>query len=130
MRTMPREMSEVDRVGDAPPPAASWRTLDRAAGVAALITAVLVPIQLAVFVAYPFPDTVTGWFELLQDNPLAGLVMLRDGRFGRAIPCTLIAGNLIGCSLYPPRTASTRLRERRPRSYRDLRPCGGPHRPP
>jgi len=43
---------------------------------AALITAVLIPIQLAVFMAYPFPDTVTGWFTLLQDNPLAGLVDL------------------------------------------------------
>jgi hypothetical protein len=37
---------------------------------------VLVPVQLAVFMAFPFPDTVTGWFQLLQDNPLAGLVDL------------------------------------------------------
>jgi hypothetical protein len=44
--------------------------------VAALITALLIPVQLAVFMAYPFPETVTGWFELLQDNPLAGLVDL------------------------------------------------------
>jgi F0F1-type ATP synthase assembly protein I len=44
--------------------------------VAALITAVLIPVQLAVFMANEFPDTVTGWFELLQDNPLAGLVDL------------------------------------------------------
>jgi hypothetical protein len=58
------------------PEAASWSPLYRAAGVAALITAVLVPVQLAVFMAYPFPDTVVGWFQLLQDNPLAGLVNL------------------------------------------------------
>jgi hypothetical protein len=58
------------------PPAASWSPLYRTAGVAALITAVLVPVQLAVFMAYPFPDTVAGWFQLLQDNPLAGLVNL------------------------------------------------------
>jgi hypothetical protein len=44
--------------------------------VAALITALLVPVQLAVFMAYPFPETVTGWFQLLQDNLLAGLVDL------------------------------------------------------
>jgi Domain of unknown function (DUF4386) len=44
--------------------------------VATLVTAVLVPVQLAVFVAYPFPETATGWFQLLQDNPLAGLVDL------------------------------------------------------
>jgi hypothetical protein len=71
-----RELSEVNRAVDTPPQAASWRALYQAAGVAALISAVLVPIQLAVFVAYPFPDTVTGWFELLQDNPVAGLVDL------------------------------------------------------
>jgi hypothetical protein len=29
-----------------------------------------------VFALYPFPDTVSGWFSLLQDNPLAGLVDL------------------------------------------------------
>jgi hypothetical protein len=75
-QTKQREISEVNRVVDAPPRPVSWRTLYRAAGVAALITAVLVPIQLAVFMAYPFPDTVTGWFELLQDNPVAGLVNL------------------------------------------------------
>jgi hypothetical protein len=57
-------------------PAASWSTLYRAAGAAALVTAVLIPVQLVVFMAYPFPDTVTGWFQLLQDNPLAGLVDL------------------------------------------------------
>jgi hypothetical protein len=54
----------------------SWRRLYRTAGVAALVTAVLIPTQIAVFVAYPFPDTVTGWFTLLRDNPLAGLVDL------------------------------------------------------
>lgn len=43
---------------------------------AALITAVLILVHLAVFMANPFPDTVAGWFELLQDNPLAGLVDL------------------------------------------------------
>jgi hypothetical protein len=54
----------------------SWRTLYRAAGAAALITAALIPIQIAVFLAYPYPDTVAGWFALLRDNPLAGLVNL------------------------------------------------------
>jgi hypothetical protein len=69
------EITRADRV-EGPPPAASWRPLYRVAGVAALITAVLVPVQLAVFMAYPFPDTVVGWFQLLQDNPVAGLVNL------------------------------------------------------
>jgi hypothetical protein len=69
------EITRVDRI-EGPPPAASWSPLYRAAGVAALITAALIPVQLAVFMAYPFPDTVVGWFQLLQDNPVAGLINL------------------------------------------------------
>jgi hypothetical protein len=76
MSTKHQELPEADRVADAPQAAASWMNLYRGAGVAALITAVLIPVQLAVFMANPFPETVTGWFELLQDNPLAGLVDL------------------------------------------------------
>jgi len=76
MTSSPTRLQESDRVLVTPQPTPSWRTLYRAAGVAALTTAVLVPIQLAVFMAYPFPETVTGWFQLLQDNPLAGLVDL------------------------------------------------------
>jgi hypothetical protein len=76
MTSSPTRLQESDRVLVTPQPTPSWRTLYRAAGVAALTTAVLVPIQLAVFMAYPFPETVTGWFRLLQDNPLAGLVDL------------------------------------------------------
>lgn len=36
----------------------------------------LIPIQIAVFIAYPYPKTVAGWYMLLQDKPLAGLVDL------------------------------------------------------
>lgn len=56
--------------------AASWATLYRAAGWAAIVAVLLVPVQIAVFALYPYPDTVAGWFELLQDNPLAGLIDL------------------------------------------------------
>ena len=34
------------------------------------------PIQIAVFIAYPYPKTVAGWYMLLQDKPLVGLVDL------------------------------------------------------
>lgn len=54
----------------------SWLTLYRAAGAAALVTALLIPAQIAVFVAFPFPDTVAGWFELVREHPVAGLVDL------------------------------------------------------
>ena len=40
------------------------------------MTAVLMPIQIAVFIAYPYPKTVAGWYMLLQDKPLVGLVDL------------------------------------------------------
>ncbi len=56
--------------------AAAWSSLYQAGGIAALITVLLIPIQLAVFIANPFPHSVTGWFKLLQDNPMAGLIDL------------------------------------------------------
>jgi hypothetical protein len=65
-----RPVADPQQVG------APWIALYRAAAAAALVTAVLIPIQIAVFIAYPFPDTVAGWFTLLQQNPLAGLVDL------------------------------------------------------
>jgi hypothetical protein len=34
------------------------------------VTAVLIPIQIAVFIAYPYPKTVAGWYMLLHDKPL------------------------------------------------------------
>jgi hypothetical protein len=67
---------QAQSVADPQEAGSSWRTLYRAAGAAALITALLIPIQIAVFIAYPYPDTVAGWFTLLQDNPIAGLIDL------------------------------------------------------
>jgi Domain of unknown function (DUF4386) len=64
---------EPRRIG---PHRASWRTLYRTAGAAAAVTAVLIPIQIAVFIAYPYPKSVAGWYMLLQDKPLVGLVDL------------------------------------------------------
>lgn len=70
------EATGTDRIVGPPQAAASWATLYRTAALAALVTAVLIPVQLAVFMVYPFPDTVVGWFGLMQDNPVAGLVNL------------------------------------------------------
>jgi hypothetical protein len=77
METRNREVPDPGHILDAPAAASSWRPLYRAAGMAALVTAVLIPVHLAVFMAYPMPDTVTGWFTLLQDNAAAfsGLVL-------------------------------------------------------
>lgn len=57
-------------------PSSGWRGLLTGAGWAAVLTAVLIPAQMVIFVAYEFPDTVEGWYGLLRDNPLAGLVNL------------------------------------------------------
>jgi hypothetical protein len=55
-----------------------WRLLYRAGGVAALITAVLIPLQIIVFITWPpsLEGSVTDWFRLFQDNWLLGLLSL------------------------------------------------------
>jgi hypothetical protein len=52
------------------------RRLYRLAGIAALVAVALVPIQIGGFAAFPYPETPAGWFDLLRDNPIAGLVDL------------------------------------------------------
>jgi hypothetical protein len=63
-------------VPDAQSTNSRWRTLYRLGGAAALISAVLIPIQVMVFIAWPPPTTVSGWFRLFQSNPLAALIDL------------------------------------------------------
>ncbi len=55
-----------------------WRPLYRVAGAAALLTALLIPIQIAVFVLWPPPldGTASDWFAMLQENRLIGLLNL------------------------------------------------------
>ncbi len=51
-----------------------WHSLYRIAGAAALLMAVFLPIQVAVFIVSPPPTTVLGWFALFQQNRLLGLL--------------------------------------------------------
>jgi Domain of unknown function (DUF4386) len=53
-----------------------WTSLYRIAGVAALISALFIPLQIAVFVTNPFPTDAAGWFELFQRNKVIGLIDL------------------------------------------------------
>jgi hypothetical protein len=53
-----------------------WRPLLRAGGLAALVIVALIPVQMAVFIACPPPETVAGFFALLEDNALLGLLSL------------------------------------------------------
>jgi hypothetical protein len=51
-----------------------WQTLQRVGGVSAIIILALMPIQMVVFLNWPPPNTVVGWFLLFQNNPLVGLI--------------------------------------------------------
>jgi hypothetical protein len=51
-----------------------YKTLYRAGACAAVSVLILMPVQVAVFVAFPLPTTVAEWFALFQRNPIAGLL--------------------------------------------------------
>jgi hypothetical protein len=51
-----------------------WKGLYRVGGTAALIMAVFIPIQIIIFIVWPPPSTVIGWFTLFQNNRLLGLL--------------------------------------------------------
>lgn len=53
-----------------------WKGLYKAGGVAAIAVLALIPIQMVVFLVWPPPNTVLGWFQLFQDNALVGLLDL------------------------------------------------------
>jgi hypothetical protein len=53
-----------------------WNWLYKIGGIAALLSVVLFPIQIAVCLISPPPDTVIGWFTLFQNNRLVGLLDL------------------------------------------------------
>ena len=51
-----------------------WNWLYKVAGVAALISLVIIPIQVIIFIVSPPPSTAIGWFSLFQNNKLLGLL--------------------------------------------------------
>ena len=56
----------------------SWRGLNTVAGSAALLTALAIPFQMILFIAWPPPEhgTAVDWFALFQANPVHGLLSL------------------------------------------------------
>ncbi len=68
-----------------------WQSLYTTGGIAALVMVLLIPIGAIPFVISQRPDTVTGWFALLQDNRLLGLALL---------DLPNLAVNLLGILLY------------------------------
>ena len=53
-----------------------WKSLYKFGGAAALITVVIMPIQIIVYIASPPPSTAIGFFTLFQNNSFLGLLAL------------------------------------------------------
>lgn len=53
---------------------ARWSWLYKIGGAAALFSVAIIPIQLIIFIVWGQPETALGWFNLFQDNKLAGLL--------------------------------------------------------
>ena len=55
-----------------------WTGLYRAGSAAAFLSAVLIPLQIAVFIAWPPPlsESASVWFTLFEQSPLRGLLSL------------------------------------------------------
>lgn len=68
-----------------------WNWLFRIGGYAAILMAVLIPIQIVIFIAWPPPQDVMGYFTLFQRNRLLGLLDL---------DFLLIVDNLLSIPLY------------------------------
>ena len=73
---MPHEIKPTDSNVNAETRDSAWKGLYKLGGAAALIVAVLLPIEIIVFTAYPLPGTVIGYFTLFQSNRLMGLLDL------------------------------------------------------
>lgn len=54
----------------------SWRSLYRIGGTASLIVLLLMPVQIILYIAYPPPATAAGFFALMQESSLVGLIGL------------------------------------------------------
>ena len=52
----------------------NWKDLYKIGGVAAIIAAVLIPIEIIVLTIWPLPTTVIGYLTLFQSNNLIGLI--------------------------------------------------------
>jgi hypothetical protein len=77
-RHVPTSIQHSVRAADPVPTGERWTALYRTGAVAALMSAVVIPVQVAVFLVWPPPvdGTVVDWFTLLREHRLAGLVDL------------------------------------------------------
>jgi hypothetical protein len=68
--------ADLNHALDADAADSRWIGLYRAGGAAAFIGAVFIPIQIIVFIMWPPPSTVIGYFTVFQNNRLVGLLDL------------------------------------------------------
>lgn len=64
----------TDHVANAESADSVWKSLYKVGAAGALTVSVFIPIQVVVFVVWPPPSTVIGWFNLFQANGLVGLL--------------------------------------------------------
>lgn len=65
------KLNEVDSRG---PADSHWKDIYKIGGAAAIIAALLIPLEIIVFTVWPLPTTVMGYFALFQSNTLIGLI--------------------------------------------------------
>lgn len=63
-----------NQVTDAKTVDSRWNWLYRIGGAAAVLSVVIVPIQIVVFMVWPPPSTIADWFALFQNDGLVGLL--------------------------------------------------------
>ena len=65
----------LSRSHDAASIDARYAALYRVAGAGALLTALLIPLQVVAFIAWPLPEGgAAAWFAVFRENPVRGLV--------------------------------------------------------
>ena len=69
-------MSQLKQVNDIDTADSRWNWLYKVAGVSALITSVLIVVQMIVFIIWPPPSTAIDYFKLFQANALQGFLAL------------------------------------------------------
>jgi len=53
-----------------------WQGLYKAGGIATTVMLALIPVQIVIYIVWPPPGTVQGFFELFQNNWLLGLLSM------------------------------------------------------
>jgi len=64
----------MNQVANAESTDSRWKGLYKVGGAAALVAAMLLATEIIVFIIWPLPSTVTGYFTLFQSNRLIGLL--------------------------------------------------------